>query len=235
MNEFGKYSSNFMFPPGVGLPGRVFTSGQPLWDDSVQDLTWNQFPRSSGAKMHGVKKALGIPVSNNSGGRIVIGMYCSEEIAKDDGMVQRCCIELQAYNPAPKWELSIEVGEDNDDLEDCGDIMGLPQIKNEADMTEEKIVRLLGKCTPLVSDSSPENNQMMQSITSLRLKLLKSTSLRTQDEVAAIETLKRSYTCYCKTNRTESDLAMLLANDWMMLSQLHATSIDIHHRNYGDT
>lgn len=45
MNQFGKYSSRFAFSPGEGLPGRVFTSGKPTWDDSIQNSCSRKFPR----------------------------------------------------------------------------------------------------------------------------------------------------------------------------------------------
>ena len=45
MNQFGKYSSQFAFNPGEGLPGRVFTSGLPTWDDSIQSSCTMAFPR----------------------------------------------------------------------------------------------------------------------------------------------------------------------------------------------
>ena len=45
MNQFGKYSSHFAFSPGEGLPGRVFTSGEPTWDDSIQNSSRGAFPR----------------------------------------------------------------------------------------------------------------------------------------------------------------------------------------------
>lgn len=45
MNQFGKYSSTFSFEPGVGLPGRVFESGSPTWDDSLQNTCFKNFPR----------------------------------------------------------------------------------------------------------------------------------------------------------------------------------------------
>jgi len=91
MNEFGKLSSTFTFKPGEGLPGRVFESGQPLWDDSVQSLPIDQFPRLEGAKIHGIKKALGIPVFHTPLGKIVVALYSSHDIAKDEEIVQKCC------------------------------------------------------------------------------------------------------------------------------------------------
>jgi hypothetical protein len=102
MNEFGKLSSTFKFKPGEGLPGRVFESGQPLWDDCVQSLSTGQFPRLEGAIIHGIKKALGIPVFHTPLGKIVVAMYSSQDIIKDEGIVQKCCKLFESpivFNP----------------------------------------------------------------------------------------------------------------------------------------
>lgn len=98
MNQFGKLSSKFRFLPGQGLPGRVYESGEPLWDDSIQDLSSNDFPRYEGAKLHGIKKALGIPIFNTPLGKIVVALYTSNDIAQDDAIVSRCCELFQSSN-----------------------------------------------------------------------------------------------------------------------------------------
>lgn len=113
MNEFGKYSKKFAFPPGIGLPGRVLKSGVPTWDDCVQKCSLTDFPRVSGAKKYGVKKALGIPLLNSSVGKIVVAMYTSEDIGKDVGIVQKCCAQFQEFNPISTWQLSLGLGSSN--------------------------------------------------------------------------------------------------------------------------
>lgn len=107
MNEFGKYSKKFAFPPGIGLPGRVLMSGAPTWDDCVQKCSLTDFPRVDGARTHGVKKALGIPLLNSSVGKIVVAMYTSEDIDRDVGIVQKCCAQFQEFNPISSWQLSL--------------------------------------------------------------------------------------------------------------------------------
>jgi signal transduction histidine kinase len=48
------------FPPGVGLPGRVWASGQPAW---IHDVTLDDnFPRAQAARDAGLKGALAIPI-----------------------------------------------------------------------------------------------------------------------------------------------------------------------------
>lgn len=107
MHEFGKRSSKFKFRPGVGLPGRVYSSGQPLWDDSIQNLSRQQFPRVEFARAHGIKKALGIPVFHSSLGKIVVALYSSDDVVKDEEIVQKCCNLFETSNIFnPKVSLS---------------------------------------------------------------------------------------------------------------------------------
>lgn len=67
--EFEAVSRGKPFPPGVGLPGRVWTSGQPAWiPDVVKD---DNFPRAPFASKEGLHGAFGFPVLI---GREVLGV-----------------------------------------------------------------------------------------------------------------------------------------------------------------
>ena len=107
MNEFGKYSSKFNFPPGVGLPGRVLKSGVPLWDDAIEKSSLNHFPRREMAKAHGVRKALGIPMFNFPMGKVVVALYCSENVPGDFSLLQKCCMKLQGVELLPKVSMKL--------------------------------------------------------------------------------------------------------------------------------
>jgi PAS domain S-box-containing protein len=58
--EFERVSRETRFPPGIGLPGRVWSSGQPAWiPDVVQDYN---FPRAPCAAKEGLRGAFGFPI-----------------------------------------------------------------------------------------------------------------------------------------------------------------------------
>eukprot|EP00521_Asterionellopsis_glacialis_P017978 CAMPEP_0195290884 /NCGR_PEP_ID=MMETSP0707-20130614/6568_1 /TAXON_ID=33640 /ORGANISM="Asterionellopsis glacialis, Strain CCMP134" /LENGTH=964 /DNA_ID=CAMNT_0040351065 /DNA_START=273 /DNA_END=3167 /DNA_ORIENTATION=+ len=100
MEQFGNYSEKFSFPPGVGLPGRVFESAEPMWDDCLQTAQFIDFPRTNGAKRHGVKKGVGIPLMSSTGSgqqHCIIAMYTTEDIPKNVDLVHKCYHEFQMY------------------------------------------------------------------------------------------------------------------------------------------
>ncbi len=58
--EFIAVSRNTAFPPGIGLPGRVWSSGRPAWILNVQEDS--NFPRAPIAAKEGLRAAFGFPI-----------------------------------------------------------------------------------------------------------------------------------------------------------------------------
>ncbi len=58
--EFAAVSRRSTFTPGIGLPGRVWASGEPLW---IPDVTRDSnFPRAEAARRSGLHAAFGLPI-----------------------------------------------------------------------------------------------------------------------------------------------------------------------------
>ena len=58
--EFAAVSRRSTFAPGIGLPGRVWESGEPLW---IPDVTRDSnFPRARSAEQSGLHAAFGLPI-----------------------------------------------------------------------------------------------------------------------------------------------------------------------------
>ena len=58
--EFERVTGVMTFPPGVGLPGRVWASGTPAWiPDTVRDKNFPRMPFAASTGLHG---AFGFPV-----------------------------------------------------------------------------------------------------------------------------------------------------------------------------
>ena len=110
LNEYGVYSTNFSFAPGVGLPGRVYNLGQASWENQVSEADPVYFERAGGAKIYGVKTALGIPLECATIGRMILGMYSSNDIKADPCLIERYAADIAKWTPKPKWKLVIDLG-----------------------------------------------------------------------------------------------------------------------------
>ncbi|KAI2495059.1 hypothetical protein MHU86_19454 [Fragilaria crotonensis] len=111
LREYGAYSTNFSFAPGVGLPGRVYTANTPSWECRVNDADPARFERAGGAQVYGVKTAVGIPLEAPMVGRVVVAIYSTSEIEEDPYELQRFVNAFSQWTPMPKWSLEIDVGQ----------------------------------------------------------------------------------------------------------------------------
>jgi len=91
---FGEYSQKFSFNVGCGLPGRVYQSGIPTWEQSVHNAPHHHFERCGGAMQWGIKTVVGIPVPSPNVGRIVVVLYSCLDRPKDHDLVGQLCEEL---------------------------------------------------------------------------------------------------------------------------------------------
>ena len=94
MNAFGDYSQKFSFDVGCGLPGRVYESGRPTWEQAVHNAPHHHFERCGGARQWGIKTVLGIPIASPNVGRIVVTFYSKYDRSKDQDLVGRLSEEL---------------------------------------------------------------------------------------------------------------------------------------------
>ncbi|MFO0795533.1 MAG: PAS domain-containing protein [Candidatus Brocadiaceae bacterium] len=86
LEEFGKKSAEFTFPPGVGLPGRVWVSKKPEWR---RDATINgSFPRAYICKEYRLRAAMGMPVMANDKVVAVLGFFVREQRKEDERLIK---------------------------------------------------------------------------------------------------------------------------------------------------
>jgi GAF domain-containing protein len=79
-------SRGITFAPGVGLPGRIWSSGQPAWIvDVVRDPN---FPRTKSAAVDGLHGAFGFPIVG-PGGFLGVMEFFSPEIREPDESLLR--------------------------------------------------------------------------------------------------------------------------------------------------
>jgi hypothetical protein len=92
--SFGDYSQKFSFNVGCGLPGRVYETGRPTWEQSVNNAPDHHFERCGGADQWGIKTVVGIPIASPNVGRIVVVLYSCFDRAKDEDLVTRLSEEF---------------------------------------------------------------------------------------------------------------------------------------------
>eukprot|EP00816_Leptocylindrus_hargravesii_P001693 CAMPEP_0196805590 /NCGR_PEP_ID=MMETSP1362-20130617/5381_1 /TAXON_ID=163516 /ORGANISM="Leptocylindrus danicus, Strain CCMP1856" /LENGTH=735 /DNA_ID=CAMNT_0042178607 /DNA_START=268 /DNA_END=2475 /DNA_ORIENTATION=+ len=221
---FGDYSEKFSFDVGCGLPGRVYQSGIPTWEQSVQNAPFHHFERCGGAAQWGINTVVGVPIPSPNVGRVVLVLYSIHDRSKDHALVSRLCEEFAHYMPSPKWKLVVECGHRNfsrsSRSNSSSDTISKPHEKkpgekkgNAEEKTSDEIVFLLGEHMP--SDATSPSASYLAGFMSLRLMLLRSTRSSQEDEWVRI--LVGSYQSYRSSARSGKDIAMLLARDCMFL------------------
>ena len=109
MSLFGSYSEKFSFSSGCGLPGRVYGSAVPAWEQFVANAPSHLFERRGGAMQFGIKTALGLPIRSPNVGRIVLVLYSRHNREKNDGLVAQMVRDFQSLNPSPRWKLMVDM------------------------------------------------------------------------------------------------------------------------------
>ncbi|PYK59761.1 MAG: hypothetical protein DME43_07855 [Verrucomicrobia bacterium] len=85
LKHFRAVSEKSHFQPGVGLPGRVWKSKQPVWIEDVGDDP--NFPRTKAAKAVGLKTAVGIPILTGDEVTAVIEFFLCQSRSENERLV----------------------------------------------------------------------------------------------------------------------------------------------------
>lgn len=231
LSLFGLYSEKFSFQSGCGLPGRIYKSGNPTWEQFVCQASPNLFERRGGALQFGVKTALGLPIDSPSVGRVVLVLYSRHDRKKDEGLVARMMCDLKLLCPAPRWKLVVDVDASSEggrrlSIEappPAPSVQGLsglnPTVANSSNCVEsvkgiwiKNLLTLLASNIPSSKLDGPLG-QHLQSFMSLRLILLRGNS-RTPEEEQLVETVLVLYRSYLHAGRNEADIAVMIARDY---------------------
>jgi PAS domain S-box-containing protein len=85
LKPFRTASEASRFQPGIGLPGRVWKSQQPVW---VEDVTNDpNFPRSAAARTAGLKTGVGIPIVSANKVIAVLEFFMRESRDQNERLV----------------------------------------------------------------------------------------------------------------------------------------------------
>jgi diguanylate cyclase (GGDEF)-like protein/PAS domain S-box-containing protein len=83
---FERESREAAFATGVGLPGRVWASGEPAWIEDV--MRESSFPRSLTAGEAGLHAAVGLPVLSGAGVHGVVEFFTRERLHREDELLE---------------------------------------------------------------------------------------------------------------------------------------------------
>ncbi len=83
LRDFRRSSQNLRFAKNEGLPGRVWHSRTPQWDENIAKLSYEQFPRVDLARQCGIKAGFGVPIIND-GELIAVLEFFTDELKSED-------------------------------------------------------------------------------------------------------------------------------------------------------
>mmetsp|Transcript_23287 Transcript_23287/g.44133 ORF Transcript_23287/g.44133 Transcript_23287/m.44133 type:complete len:989 (+) Transcript_23287:292-3258(+) len=242
LSLFGSYSEKFSFSSGCGLPGRVFESAVPAWEQFIANAPSHLFERRGGAMQFGIQTALGLPIRSPSVGRIVLVLYSRHNREKDDGLVARMVRDFQSFNPCPRWKLMVDMGStaspSNSNASNNPMMDGQQQHSQQGGAIERanrpeglttataalsannaqilSLISLLGEHMP--SDQTTPLGQQLHNIMSLRLVLLR-TNRAPQDE-QLVESIVTLFQSYVQAGRSRPDITLMLARDFAFHSKM---------------
>ncbi|CAB9518906.1 phosphotransferase system component [Seminavis robusta] len=224
--SFGEYSQKFSFDLGCGLPGRVYSSGVASWEQGIQKAPSTLFERCGGASQWKIQTVLGIPVPSPNVGRVVVLLYSQHDRNRDQDTVNRISSALSKLMPTPKWKLVVDVGVPTPA---SAAATLAPTAAGQAGNRAGELLLLIRTYTP-ANKNSPMAS-FLPGFTSLRLLLEK--HVRTQREEEFAQTLLESFSSYSRSGKAPSDIAWMVARDYMVLSQQqgqHQPQVQHHHQ-----
>eukprot|EP00587_Corethron_hystrix_P016725 CAMPEP_0113318986 /NCGR_PEP_ID=MMETSP0010_2-20120614/13354_1 /TAXON_ID=216773 ORGANISM="Corethron hystrix, Strain 308" /NCGR_SAMPLE_ID=MMETSP0010_2 /ASSEMBLY_ACC=CAM_ASM_000155 /LENGTH=599 /DNA_ID=CAMNT_0000176435 /DNA_START=261 /DNA_END=2060 /DNA_ORIENTATION=- /assembly_acc=CAM_ASM_000155 len=214
--SFGNYSQKFSFFPGSGLPGRIFQTHTPTWDQSIHNAPRQHFERCTGAQVWGIKTAVGVPVLSQTVGVIVVALFTCNDIERDSDLVDVLSRDFTNMMPSPKWKLIVDVEYPANGTNEVTSTTAPPNF-SELDETRktQEVVSLLGEIMP--ADSASPVASYLPVFMSLRLLMLQQN--RSNAENDFVKTILGSYAAYKSGGRTQQEVAVLIATDYSFLMQ----------------
>ena len=226
---FGDYSRIFSFDVGCGIPGKVYKSNVPSWEQNVHQASKRDFERVGGGMQCGIRTLVGKPVDSPNVGRIVVIIYSRYDRVRDADLVMRLKAMFERLMPMPTWKLVVDIG-----AEEVGQQMLAMQhqqyqssevaatthsLAHTGDQLTSEVISIFAEHMP--SDPISPAFEYLQGLMALRLLLLR--PLRNDNEQAIVDTILSSYSSYKSRGRSRSEIAVMLARDFMYLNP-HANS-----------
>mmetsp|Transcript_40108 Transcript_40108/g.94237 ORF Transcript_40108/g.94237 Transcript_40108/m.94237 type:complete len:489 (+) Transcript_40108:402-1868(+) len=233
LHSFGEYSRDFHFSPGFGVPGRVFESQEPVWDQSVNEIVEERlFPRKPGAQQWGVRTAVGFPICSPTFDFVVVAFYTCNDVTENDQLIHQVSQKLYTIFATPPPPSLSDRKQPSQELLAGSLSVPLPPLIFSTSASSsshapsaihpqkiQEIVTLLGGVMPTNTgaSSSVVALQHLPCLLALRLQLLRDRNTVREGDV--LETIVRSYDAYRASGRDPQHIAVLLASEYEYMSK----------------
>jgi hypothetical protein len=227
--RFASFSSTFDFKVGTGMPGRVFASRQPCWEQQVQYAHSEHFKRAEGAAFAGIQTAVGIPmVCSRTGSILVIGCYSRRNIQRNDELVYKLWTEFSSFTTAA-MSASASIASSASQSQPPRAISQVKMIKQptmqagavRSCTTREELITLLAEQIPIgVPSSSADSLKFVNGFMHLRMLLLRAPKYSPQSaDGDMVRLICNSYSLYKATGqRSRQDLASVVVREYLLLT-----------------
>ena len=82
--KFIEFSRSFIFAPGEGMPGRIWLTKKPEWEDDVSKTSESSFLKAKFAEESGIKAAFGFPVLDSQNNVIAVIIFFMQKAGRRD-------------------------------------------------------------------------------------------------------------------------------------------------------
>lgn len=230
--HFANLSSQTAFDAGVGLPGRTYSSGQSYWEQGIQYAQAAHFPRVEAAGCAGIQTAVGIPVSCEVVGSLIVCFFSTTYVVKDDALVSRIWQDLNSLNSVSQWALDSNGGNNFDLLDSSPEIfksvaedgaadeIATDKAINPRETSKRDLLKLLTEQIPLTSSASSHDDvNILQGFMILRMLLLRNELSLNAKESEIAQIMCASYSLYAKMKKwTHRELAHIIVREFIYLN-----------------